>query len=81
MGKNPWEDPDHEVAALAASMRGQGGTKRWVRLAVGLLVVALLTFVAGYYVPLLRAHDALREQFQQLSERRRALDVAIGGLG
>ncbi len=76
MGKNPWEDPDHEVAALAATMRTKS-PNRWLRIAVGLLVVAVLTFVAAYYVPLFRAHDALRDDFQQLSERRRVLDETL----
>ena len=76
MGKNPWEDPDHEVLALAATMQAKG-PKRWLRLGIGLLVIALLTFIAGYYIPLFRAHDALRAEFQQLSERRRLLDEKL----
>src|SRR5690606_34622572 len=76
MGKNPWEDPDPEVAALAASMRTKS-PKRWLRLAVGLLVVAMLTFIAAYYVPLFRAHASLRDEFKELSERRRTLDETL----
>jgi chemotaxis protein MotB len=76
MGKNPWEDPDHEVLALAATMQAKG-PKRWLRLGLGLLVIASLTFIAGYYIPLFRAHDALRAEFQQLSERRRLLDEKL----
>src|SRR5690606_23563505 len=76
MGKTPWEDPDHEVLALAATMQAKG-PKRWMRLGIGLLVIGALTFIAGYYIPLFRAHDALREEFQQLSERRRLLDEKL----
>ena len=75
MGKNPWEE-DPDVAALAASMRAKS-PKRWLRLFIGLLLVAGATFVAAYYIPLHRAHDKLRDEFQQLSERRRVLDQAL----
>ncbi|HEU5076703.1 MAG TPA: hypothetical protein VFU02_21080 [Polyangiaceae bacterium] len=73
MGKNPWEDPDPDVAALRASMRAKSPT-RWGRLVIGLLIVAGVTFIAAYYIPLFRAHDKLRAEFQTLSERRRVLD-------
>ncbi|HEY6725065.1 MAG TPA: hypothetical protein VI197_13605 [Polyangiaceae bacterium] len=76
MGKNPWEDPDPEVAALRASMRAKSPT-RWGRLVVGLLIVGGATFIAGFYIPLLRAHDKLRDEFQALSERRRVLDEGL----
>lgn len=76
MGKNPWEDPDHEVAALAASMRAKG-PKRWLRVLVGIGIVGALTFIAGYYVPLFRAHDELRDEFQRLSEKRRTLEETL----
>ena len=75
MGKNPWEE-DPDVAALAASMRAKS-PKRWLRLFIGLLVVAGATFVAAYYIPLHRAHEKLRDEFQQLSERRRVLDETL----
>lgn len=73
MGKNPWEDADPDVAALRASMRAKSPT-RWGSIVVGLLIVGGATFVAGWVVPLFRAHDKLRGEFQQLSERRRVLD-------
>ena len=72
MGKNPWEEPDQEALALAATMQARK-PRRWLRLLIGLVVVATLTFVAAYYVPLFRAHDALRAEYQGLSERRRVL--------
>lgn len=42
-----------------------------------MLIVGGATFVAGYYIPLLRAHDKLRDEFQALSERRRVLDESL----
>ena len=54
-------------------MRAKGPT-RWGSIVVGLLIVGGATFVAGWVVPLFRAHDKLRGEFQQLSERRRVLD-------
>ena len=78
MGKNPWEDPDPDVAALRASMRAKSPT-RWARVVVGLLIVGGATFIAAYYIPLFRAHDKLRDEFQNLSERRRVLDESLAG--
>lgn len=76
MGRNPWEDSDDDVSALAGAA-STNQPKRWLKFAIGLLVVAGLTFVAGYYIPLFRAHSALRDEFQTLSERRRTLDEAL----
>jgi chemotaxis protein MotB len=74
--KNPWEESDHEVVAHEAGMRASR-SKRWLRLVVGLVVVGTLTFIGAYYVPLFRAHAALRDEFQQLSEARRQLDETL----
>lgn len=57
-------------------MRAQSPT-RWGRIVVGLLIVGGATFIAAYYVPLVRAHDKLRDEFQALSERRRVLDESL----
>jgi chemotaxis protein MotB len=77
MGKNPWEEPDQDVLALEASLRAKS-PRRWLRVLVGLVVVGTLTFIGAYYVPLFRAHDALRAEFRALSERRRVLDESLG---
>ncbi|HYO97168.1 MAG TPA: hypothetical protein VER33_21810 [Polyangiaceae bacterium] len=52
---------------MRSSMRPSGGN-RWGRIALLLVVVASVTFVAAYYVPLVRAHADLT------AEHRRAAD-------
>src|SRR5690606_21596385 len=76
MGKNPWEESDHEVLAQEAGLQANR-SKRCLRVIIGILVVATLTFIGAYYVPLFRAHAVLRDEYRQLSERRRVLDETL----
>jgi len=71
MGKNPWEQDDPDVQAFAG-MRPQRRFP-WKRVLLGAGVVALVTFVLGFYVPLIRAHEDLVRKFVNLGEKAHAL--------
>ncbi|MEP7053094.1 MAG: hypothetical protein ABJB12_22200 [Pseudomonadota bacterium] len=66
MSKNAFAEMDPDVKAMRASMRPPGGAVRWGRVLTGVLVVACATFAFAFYVPLLRAHEALTKQFVAL---------------
>jgi flagellar motor protein MotB len=80
MGKNPWEDADPDIQALATSMRPRRSFP-WGRVFGGLAVVVVGTFVFGYYLPLVRAHEALTKNFVALGEKAHALDDSMQNLG
>jgi chemotaxis protein MotB len=65
MGKNPFED-DSDVQAMRASMRPAAGAVRWGKVLTGTLIVACVTFVFAYYLPLERAHTRLNQRFSEL---------------
>src|SRR5215813_5124368 len=58
MARNPWES-DADVFVP------QRGGSRLARFLIGLGVVAIATFVLGYYFPLLRAYQTLTARYQQ----------------
>ena len=66
MGKNVFEDMDPDLSAMRASMRPSAGPMRWGRVLTGVLVVGCATFAFAFYVPLMRAHEALTKQFLSL---------------
>jgi chemotaxis protein MotB len=74
MGKNPWEDSDVDLAAFR---KRSGGKTSWSKVFAWILVVAALTFVAAYYVPLHRAHKALVSEFRALVEQRRVSEEKL----
>lgn len=74
MGKNPWEDSDVDLEALRKGVRGK---TRWSKVFVWVVIIAGLTFVGAYYIPLFRAHKALVGEFKQLMEQRRATDAKL----
>lgn len=66
MARNPWEDSDPDFAALAGRPRRNLSILRaWPQL----LAVAGLTFVAGFYVPMHRAHESLTKQHAVAAQR------------
>jgi len=68
MGKNVFEDMDPDLKAMR-SMRSSGpsaGPMRWGRVVTGALVVGCATFALAFYVPLMRAHEALTKEFLSL---------------
>ena len=69
MGNNAFEDVDPDVKAMRASMRPSAGPMRWGRVLTGVLVVGCATFAFAFYVPLLRAHEALTKQFLSLQSQ------------
>jgi hypothetical protein len=66
MGKNAFEDMDPDLSAMRGSMRSSAGPMRWGRVLTGVLVVGCATFAFAFYVPLMRAHEALTKQFLSL---------------
>jgi chemotaxis protein MotB len=68
MARHSWETD-------AAAPRSGSGRVR--RVLIGLLVIGLATFVAAYYVPLLRAHQALTRLSQESSSKAEALDQKV----
>lgn len=68
MGKSPWQDSDPDVQAMRSSMRPSGGN-RWGRIVLLLVIVASVTFVAAYYVPLLRAHGDLTAEHRRVADK------------
>lgn len=72
MGKNPWEDLDPDMKALASPR----GAIRWKPLLTALGGVVLFTILLGYYVPLYRAHGALLEDHEKLESKVQALEQA-----
>lgn len=69
MGKNAFEDMDPDLSAMRASMRPSAGPMRWGRVLTGVLVVGCATFAFAFYVPLMRAHEALTKQFLSLQSQ------------
>jgi len=69
MGKNVFEDIDPDLQAMRGSMRPSARPLRWGRVATGVLVVACVTFAFAFYVPLMRAHEALTKQFLSLQSQ------------
>jgi F0F1-type ATP synthase membrane subunit b/b' len=69
MGNNPLDEMDPDLKAMRGSMRPSGGTMRWGRILTALLVVACLTFGFAFYLPLVRAHEALTKHFSEVQTR------------
>jgi chemotaxis protein MotB len=74
MGKNPWEESDVDLLALQTGARQE---TRWGRVFVAILIIAMITFVAAYYVPMFRAHKALVTEFKELMAKYRAMDEKL----
>ena len=53
---------------MRSSMRPSSGN-RWGRIALLLVIVASVTFVAAYYVPLLRAHGDLTAEHRRVADK------------
>jgi chemotaxis protein MotB len=66
MGRNAWE------AELEGASDKRSSTGRFGRYLFAVLVVGVATFVAAYYVPLLRAHRALTGLYGQAKERAKS---------
>lgn len=67
MGRKDWQQMDSkdDLAAVGISPhRGRG----W-RVLSGILLVGTATFAAAYYLPLYRAHAALRQEYRTLSSQ------------
>lgn len=77
MGKNAFEDMDPDLNAMRASMRASAGPMRWGRVLTGILVVGCATFAFAFYVPLLRAHEALTKQFLSLQSQVDAANRSV----
>jgi hypothetical protein len=69
MGNNPLDEMDPDLKAMRGSMRPSAGSMRWGRILTALLVVACLTFAFAFYLPLLRAHEALTKHFSEVQTR------------
>lgn len=71
--KAAWEDlADADLGPYTKSR----GT-RWGRVFSGLLVIATLTFVVAYYLPLFRAHQKLAQQYRDLDARAQGLSDTV----
>ena len=69
MAKDPFSsEPDADALSMDNMSGRNKPSSRWL---VGLGVVVLLTFVAGFYVPLSRANGKLIEQQQSLAQEYR----------
>jgi chemotaxis protein MotB len=66
MGRNAWE------AELEGASGKRSSTGKFGRFLFAVLVVGVATFVAAYYVPLLRAHRALTALYGQAKERAKS---------
>lgn len=77
MGKNVFEDMDPDLNAMRASMRPSAGPMRWGRVLTGVLVVGCATFAFAFYVPLMRAHEALTKQFLSLQAQVDAANRSV----
>jgi len=76
--KAAWQDMADADLGPYAKSRGT----RWGRVFAGLLFVAVATFVAGYYLPLYRAHQKLADQYRELGQRTQGLsDTATRAQG
>ena len=67
MGRKDWQQMDSkdDLAAIGISPhRGRG----W-RVLSGILLVGMATFTTAYYLPLYRAHAALRQEYRTLSSQ------------
>lgn len=49
----------------------------WGKVLVGLVVIAIGTFVAAYYVPLYRAHDTLSQEHRRVTDKIQALGQSL----
>jgi flagellar motor protein MotB len=69
--KAAWED------ASDLGPYGKSGGMSWGRVFVLVLLVAMGTFVAAYYLPLYRAQQKLSEQFRDLSQKSQTSSDAL----
>jgi chemotaxis protein MotB len=69
MARHSWETD--------AAVAPRSGSGRVRRVLIGLLVIGLATFVAAYYVPLLRAHQALTRLSQESTSKAEVLDQKV----
>jgi chemotaxis protein MotB len=67
--KAAWED----IADADLGPYGKSRGTSWGRVFAGLLFVAVATFVAAYYLPLVLAHKKLAEQYRELSQNSQSL--------
>ncbi|HYQ03526.1 MAG TPA: hypothetical protein VER96_32850 [Polyangiaceae bacterium] len=67
--KAAWED----LADADLGPYGKSRGTRWGRVFGGLLFVAVATFIAGYYLPLYRAHQKLADQYRELGQHAQNL--------
>lgn len=63
--KAAWED----LADTDLGPRANSRATPWGRVLVALLFVALITFIAAYYLPLHLAHEKLAKSFRELDQR------------
>jgi chemotaxis protein MotB len=71
--KAAWQD----LAEADLGPYGKSRGTRWGRVFLGLLFVAVATFVAAYYLPLHRSHQKLADQYRELGQRSQGLVEAV----
>jgi chemotaxis protein MotB len=75
MGKNTWEQLDPDIAAMG--LRAPRNIN-WGRIVLGLVIVSCGTFVAAYYLPLFRAHQALIDEFTDATTKIQSMQTSLG---
>jgi chemotaxis protein MotB len=68
MARNPWRAAEDSDFGAFRPQRG-----RFAPVLMGVMVAAIATFIAAYYVPLYRAHRLLGDQHRALSQKSQAL--------
>lgn len=65
------QDPD--LQALGVRRR----RVRWTRVLVGVAIVAAVTLILGFYVPIVRTHSGLVAEYKKLSAEKQELDKSL----
>lgn len=74
MSKNAWEQLDPDIAAMGVR---RPRNINWGRIVLGLVIVSCGTFVAAYYLPLFRAHQALIDEFTGATTKIQTMQTSL----